>query len=191
MKNLTKYYQYKLRKMCLTLILIGALNSGTKLFNIDLVALMGAIVKNNTGYNLTNVLNALIALSVLYIIVADRNIWTPFLGDTIVPCSVINKEPPKDSNVIKVIQTKPNTKIVYWASLENKNGEKVWNAYGDFSNSGVVYSDEHGKAVLKLREPSEYIIPTGDKLSKHIHYRECPDKDSAEAMLSPLKTVYL
>ena len=191
MKNLNKYYSYKLRKICLVLILLGAFNSGTKLFNIDLVAFLGSVVKNNTGYNLTNVLNALIAISVIYILITDRNIWTPFLGDAVLPCSVINKEPPKNANVIKVIQTKPNKKIVYWASLENKNGEKVWDAYGDYSNSGVVYADEHGKAVLKFREPSEYIIPTGDKLSKHIHYRECPSKNDSEGMLSPLKSIYL
>lgn len=191
MKNFDKYYYYKLRKLCLNLVFLGALNSGTRLFNIDLVRMFGLFIKNNTGYNLSNVINAIITIAAIYILIVDKNIWTPFLGDVILPCSLINKEPPKNYNIIKVIQTTPNTKIMYWASLENKHGQQVWNAYGDYSNSGVVYSDEHGKAVLKLREPSEYIIPTGDKLSKHLHYRECPSKDKAESMLSPLKTIYL
>lgn len=191
MKSLNKYYTYKLRKICLYLILLGALNCGTKLFNIDLVEMLGNMIRRNTGYNATNVISMLIAISVVYIYISESNLFTPFLGDTVLPCSVINKNPPDDANVIKVIETKPNKKIVYWASLENKNGEKVWDAYGDYSNSGVVYADKDGKATLKLKEPSSYVLPSGSSLSKHIHYRECPNNDDAEGMMSELKTVYL
>lgn len=191
MKSLAKYNFYKLRKICLYLILLGSLNCGTKLFNVDLVKMLGEFIRRNTGYNASNLINILIAISVIYLYFTEKNLFTPFLGDAVLPCSVINKEPPKDADFEKVIQTEPNKKIVYWASLKNKDNLMVWDAYGDYSNSGVVFSDDNGKAVLKLNKPSSYVLPSGNSLSKHIHYRVCPNNEDAEGMMSELKTIYL
>jgi len=121
----------------------------------------------------------------------DSTIWTPFLGNAVLPCSVLNKEPPKDANMVHIINTEPGRKIVYWASLEGQNDKIVWDAYGDYSNSGVVTADEHGKANLKLKVPSSYLLPNGSKLSPHIHYRECPGFDDKEGMMGELKTIMI
>lgn len=181
-----KYNFYRLRKLSLYLVILGGINYGTKLFNIDLLEFLG----NKVGVN-KNIIYVLITIAVIFILFVDTNLWTPFLGNVVLPCAVINKSPPNNSNTFVTIKTKPFKKIVYWASLENTNNKIVWESYGDYSNSGVVSADKNGKAVLKFRKPSSYTLPDDSKLSPHVHYRECPDADDAEAMLGPLKTVYL
>ena len=69
------------------------------------------------------------------------------------------------------IKTVPNVKIAYWAALPKGNNPDVITAYDDYSNSGVVMSDSNGIAVLPILAGSSYIIPSGRKLDRHIHYR--------------------
>ena len=185
-----KYFFFKFRKMCLIVVLLGAFNYGLQFLGINLIDGLSNhfSVKN---YNPKNVIYLLITLSAFYLLCSDKYFFTPFLGDTIVPCSLLNKEPPKNYNLEKIIDTEPNRKIIYWATLPDKKDLYAWDAYGDYSNSGVTFSDKNGKAVLKVIKPSSYKIPSGNTLSEHIHYRVCSDKDDPEGMLGRIETIFL
>ena len=55
-------------------------------------------------------------------------------------------------------------------SVTEKTGFFV-EAYGDFSNSGVVMSNSSGLAELPILAGSGYTVPSGRKLDRHVHYR--------------------
>lgn len=189
MKLTSKYYKFKLRKICLFLVILGSLNYGLDLLGLNLIDMVSRTFY--FGYNINNVLKMLITIASLYLLLTEKNLFKPFLGEAVLPCSVINKTPPVDADASITINTKPHQKIVYWAATSNNDNDIVWDAYGDYSNSGVVFADENGKAVLKFRKPKGYVLPNNSKLSPHIHYRECPFVEDAEGMMGPLKTVFL
>jgi hypothetical protein len=185
MKQIGKnYYFYKLRKIALLLVVFGALNYTLSKFGYDFVDMIGFFTFMKRDY--AEILMFVAGIFVL----SDRSTWLPFLENTVLPCAVINKEPPKDATLEVVIQTTPNKKIVYWAANPTDEELEVWDAYGDYSNSGVTVSDKDGKAVCKIRHPSGYKLPNGSSLSPHIHYRECPSMTDAEGMMGPVRTVF-
>jgi len=90
-----------------------------------------------------------------------------------------NRHPKNYNKVIKIHvgERFSNRKILYWAAKpSNKltiNGAKE--AYGNFSNSGVVTIDENGYAKIKFLVPQNYkTVVKNEKDSttffKHIHY---------------------
>lgn len=183
-----KYTYYQIRKFFLILMFIGVFNYGTQLFKFDLISVISKYL--NFGYNIENLIKGTIFIVGVYLLI-DGNLITPFLGDAVLPCALLDKEPPKDADITKKIITTPNIKVVYWASLHDKNDKIVWDAYGDYSNSGVVFSDKNGVAILKVKKPSRYILPNGSKLAPHIHYRICPQYEDKEGMMGPVKTIFL
>jgi len=190
-KNLGEtYYYYKFRKIGLFLVFLGALNFGSQVLGFDFLDSWSKLIFNRTGFNPKNYLFILISLSALLLFM-DKGVWTPFLDNAVLPCPLINKEPPKDATLEIKVKTKPNKKIAYWASNSNNDLINVWDAYGDYSNSGVVKADKDGIAICKIRPPSGYILPNGSSLSPHLHYRECPDLDDAEGMMGDVKTIFL
>ena len=186
MKISHKYTFYQIRTLALILIFIGGINYGFELFNINLIQIISNLL--NIGYNLKNIIHLLITISVIYLLLIDKNIFTPFLGESVIPTILLNKKIPKNADKSIIIQTDPGRKIVYWAS-KGKDNNIVWKAYGNYSNSGVVIADKNGKATLKFKTPSAYILPNKNKLSPHIHYRECALINEKESMLGPLKTI--
>lgn len=190
MKNNKIYSIFKFRKIIIFFILFGSINYGTTLFGFDIINYFNRQFNNKVNYNISNIIKFLIFASAIYTIIFNRTIYTPFLDYTVLPSTLIYKEPPADYDFIKTIKTSPNTKILYWASQPHKDKQFVYDAYGDYSNSGVVYSDENGNANLKIKDPSSYEIPTGEILPKHIHYRECKNH-ILSGMIGPLKTIYL
>ena len=111
------------------------------------------------------------ALAIMF----DRDTYLPFLGPTVVPCSVLeNREPPGATREIKVI-VEPNVKIIYWAA-DSSNMDKInsWKqAYKDYKNAGVTTSNGEGLAVFKIRDPQSYTVPIMGELKPHVHYRVC------------------
>ena len=172
---------------------MGILNYGFEFLDINLIQIVAN--KFNFGYNLLNVFKLLILIFGLYIFFIDGYIWTPFLGDAVIPSILFNKEPPKKYNLILPIQVAPNSKVIYWAAHNNEseNTQMVWEAYGDYSNSGVIYSDENGNAKLKLNYPAPYLLPSKNKLYPHVHYRVCNNNQNKqiEEMIGPIETIYL
>ncbi len=72
---------------------------------------------------------------------------------------------------VDVDKGEDGTWIFYWASLSTKeleiNGPEA--AYGDESNSGLVYSKKNGEATLVLNCPQPYRVD-GITYPRHVHY---------------------
>lgn len=168
----------KLRMIATILVLIGALNWGLVAMNQNIVDLL----PNRT---LKRVVYAVIGLSAL-LLALNRNTYLPFLGQTAFPCGLLKTSIPEGELVQAVVDTKPNTMIVYWASESGEKKDNPWDAYMGYKNSGVVMSDANGKAVLSVRPPSEYSVKWKD-LKRHIHYRECVKN----GLLGEVKTVFI
>lgn len=181
------YFQLMMDKMVYTFILLGALNWGLiGLFKFNLVTYVLAYFTN--VHQLNRFIYALIGFAAL-IKIFNRDYYLPFLGNAVFPCDSLEVKTPKNANVATKIKTKPNVNVIYWAS-EGTNDIVVsnpWKAYDKYSNAGVVLSDANGHAVLKVRQPVGYKVPTGFTLKPHIHYRVC----LGNGMLSPVKTVFL
>ena len=99
---------------------------------------------------------------------------------------VPNKEPKKGNTVVEV-KVRPNTRVAYWASSPKNYVPQVEEAYGDFSNSGVVTSNNIGVAKLVIEAGTSYIVPSGREINRHIHYREL---DLPWGMMGDIKTRY-
>ncbi|VBB17716.1 hypothetical protein YASMINEVIRUS_179 [Yasminevirus sp. GU-2018] len=172
----------KLHIVAIILILLGAVNTTTCLFDVNLVQGLG----NYTHDSVSSALYVLIGLSVLYIMF-DRSTYLPFLGESVFPCHILAPRTPVGADQQVKIKTRPNTKIVYWAAEPDKNSDRGYQeAYKSYQNSGVVVSDRKGVAVLQVKKPSGYKVPFS-KLGAHIHYRECVNKN----MLNEVKTVFV
>jgi uncharacterized membrane protein YuzA (DUF378 family) len=118
--------------------------------------------------------NVIVGLCGLYLAV-HRDYYLPFLGPTVMPSFNTSKKP--QQNVIDVDLTglPANVDVVYWASKSATNvTPNPWDAYGDYSNSGVIKSDTNGSCTIQVECPGTYSVGKlgyNKELPKHIHYR--------------------
>ena len=154
------------------------------ILNINIIELLG----NKIHKLFTICIYIIIGLAGLYHI-GRRDFYLSFLDKSVYPCGSLIEKKPVDATIKKIIKTKPNINIIYWASEYNKNiFEDPYIAYDKYANTGVVKSDNKGNAILEFREPQGYKVPYKNKILKpHVHYREC----FYEGMLDSVKTVYL
>ena len=121
---------------------------------------------------------------------SKRDSYLPFLGDTIYPCNLLSNTMPHSATITRQVTAPPNSKVIYWAaeSKSDPNDKIITDpslAYEDYNNSGVTTTDNNGIATLKVRPPTQYSIPSGKILSKHIHYRYCISPN----ILSSIQTI--
>jgi uncharacterized membrane protein YuzA (DUF378 family) len=160
-------------KVAMYLLVIGGLNwLFIGLFDTNLVA--GLFGKGG----LTDLIYVLVGISAITIML-DRDTYLPFLGPMVAPCSVLqNREPPGATKEIKVVVT-PNTKVLYWAAEPASEKLKTLNswkeAYLEYENAGVATSNGEGVAILKIRAPQPYKVPSKGRLESHLHYRICEE----------------
>jgi uncharacterized membrane protein YuzA (DUF378 family) len=123
--------------------------------------------------------------SILYVIIGvcslmlafRRDVYLPFLGQTIFPAAALALKTPQSANESVEITTRPGAKVVYWATEPNVNSDPKnvpgWDvAYGEYDNSGVVTADDKGKATLRIRGPPQaYTVPVHGRLNPHVHFR--------------------
>ena len=183
------FIKKKAYAICLFVLVLGGLNWGAvAIFKTDAVtALLG---KNSV---LCRIFFVIVALCAIYIGVS-RDSYLPFLGETVIPCSILQEKVP-DKADLKVRIIAPSTrKVLYWASEPNSNtNEKLstlnnWkDAYGNFENAGVAIADAEGSALLHVRKPQSYWVPPGRKLEPHIHYRICAEN----GMMGPVRSLYI
>ena len=171
-------------KIAILLIVVGALN--WLIIGVMNVNLLERLV----GPRISTVLYVLVGLSALYVMF-DRDTYLPFLGPTLVPCSVLQvREPPGATKEVKVV-IEPHTKIMYWAAEPASDGlknVKSWmDAYQKYDNAGVAVSNGDGVAIMKVRDPQNYKVPFAGKLESHIHYRVCGDS----GFMGRVSTTYL
>ncbi len=184
-------YKSKRHMFLMALVFIGALNTALHLvYEQDIIDLFSNYINNNlqTNYPIDKFIYLLILFATLFVIV-KRDTWLPFLGTSVLPESLVPLKTPSHANSRVTVQTRPNSKIAYWSTLpiEKDRDVDVLTAYGDFSNSGVVMSDNNGFAHLPIQIGSGYIVPNGQYIPRHVHYRVL---GMPYGLIGKVKTVY-
>ena len=167
--NYTKNYIYM---VCIILIIVGGLNWGlVGIFDFNLVQKISYFPMVEKGIYL------LVAVAAL-VLMANRDTYLPFLGETVYPIPLNNLTPVLDNNKTSVVITNlpSNTKVVYWAAdppaSDGNAYDSPQDAYNDYSNSGIGTSDDNGTLTVVINNPASYRVGMlrGD-LKPHIHYR--------------------
>ena len=168
----------------MVLLIVGALNwliIGVAGVNV-LEKLVGKVVAR-----ILYVLVGLAALAVAF----NRDTYLPFLGETVMPCSIMPQHIPKGADTSLTVNVRPGTTVLYWAAEPETEGLKKigdWRkAYLKFMNAGVVKANAQGDAVLLVRAPQPYTVPWKGRLEPHVHFRVCGD----DGMLARIKTVFV
>lgn len=122
----------------------------------------------------------------------SKDMYLPFLGETVLPGGCLQQKTPQSANDQVSIKTRPNAKVVYWASEPNPTQGKAlpsWEeAYDEYENSGVALADGQGNAVLRFRGvPQPYTVPIHGRLEPHIHFRV----SEKNGMLGPVQTMFI
>ena len=181
------YYQKLAYKIAMALIIVGALNW----------LVIGAVGINPVEFiagrrsTLTRTIYLLVGVSALCIMF-NRDTYLPFLGETLVPCSVLDTHIPQGATLEVQVQVAPGSKVLYWAAepatdhLKNVNNWQQ--AYLKYENAGVTVANESGLAILKVRPPQPYTVPMKGKLEPHVHFRVC---GGADGFLGRIKTVFI
>jgi uncharacterized membrane protein YuzA (DUF378 family) len=181
--------QYKINMVLMALVIIGAINWGAHAMDYNIVDFLSNAVNKSfkTDLHLNKVIYMLVAIAGIYL-AFQRTTWLPFLGEAVLPSSLVPlKKPNVKTDLVIKLNTLPNVKIAYWASLNKDDKIGVMQAYGDYENSGVVMSDANGVASLPIAIGAGYVLPNGKKLERHIHYRVI---DSAKyGMMDKLNTI--
>ena len=136
-------------------------------------------------------LSSLVLISVLSL-AFHRSTYLPFLGETVIPCSLLKEQEPEKADYEKRVDIEGvGRKVMYWAAepdTEHLSELNDWRkAYLGFHNAGVTTVTSEGVAVLKVRKPQPYTVPVKGRLEAHIHYRVCGDN----GFLGPVQTVFL
>lgn len=136
---------------------------------------------------------------ILYVVVGvsalglafHRDTYLPFLGQTVVPCSLIPERIPEGANTTVGVTATPGAKVLYWAAEPATEGLKKMNdwrgAYLKYMNAGVTIADSDGTAKLLLKNPQPYTVPWKGRLEPHVHFRVCGEN----GMMGRIETVYM
>ena len=134
------------------------------------------IIPSETGQKVVYIAVGLASLVLMF----NRNFYLPFLSNTVVPKSLLDKDRvPIDSTISVEVTVAPYSRVIYWASEKPKDKSQMKDtpvqvAYGEFANSGITTADANGKAHLVLKKPKSYVVKRGifkKRLRPHIHYR--------------------
>jgi hypothetical protein len=130
-----------------------------------------------------------VALIAALSLVFRRNIYLPFLGETVYPCDNLTDKTPDSAELMVTVTDVPaGTKVVYWAAEPSTSiVSNPWDAYGKYENSGVATSNKDGHVELKFRKPTAYKVPSGRELKPHVHYRFCQES----GILSEIRSVFV
>lgn len=176
------FYQTRLLNFYITIIvLFGAINTGLTCVNINIIE------KLKNKFYLDKIFSFVILICALYLLTKKETVL-PFLGESVIPSTLIPLKKSKGNMSINV-KVEPKSKVIYWASLPNKNNKPpVKEAYGNYSNVGAVMSDANGNAKLTITKATGYIVPGGKYIKPHIHYRVF-NKENPE-FVSSVHTIY-
>lgn len=169
------HLQKKAYALAILLLVVGGISIGV-------MAVTGRDIFSILTAKRTWILNVLlIAIGVSAVVVGlYRDSYLPFLGPTIMPCSLLRAQTPEGADTDVRIYAKPGATVLYWAAEPaNKDlqGLNDWRkAYLGHRNAGVVVADSDGYATLKVRKPQAYSVPMKGALVPHIHYRVCREQ---------------
>ena len=178
----------KLRILLTFIVILGSINYGSTVLGYNLIEIFSTSINNllNKNFPIDKIIYIIIAICGL-LLAKKRSTWLPFLGKTVFPESLVSLKKPERSDTVVKIKTKPNTRVAYWASSAKEDNVDVITAYGNFSNGGVVMSNDKGIAELSLVSGSNYIVPSGYKIPRHVHYRTF---NKSYGMMDKIKTQY-
>ena len=187
MNAMGKYWSKKIYMFAVLLLVVGGLNWGyCAVFGKDLVS--QTVGKFNPM--IARVIFALVGIAAIYVGFC-RDTYLPFLGETLVPCSVLSEKTPDGANLTKEIIVNPGAKVLFWAAEpanEKFNQLNDWRkAYLEYANAGVTTADASGRATLRVRKPQPYSVPSKGRLESHIHYRVCGEN----GFLGRVQTVFV
>ncbi len=172
-------------KIAMIFLIVAALNYGfVAMFRFGFLELIfGRGLPARIAYGLIG----LAALTIMF----DRDTYLPFLGETVMPPSVLAERLPSGASVAVKVRVPPGSKVMYWAAEPETEGlEKLtdWReAYQAYENAGVTHADSRGYAILKVRPPRAYAVPFRGRIDPHVHYRVChPD-----GLMGRVETVFL
>jgi uncharacterized membrane protein YuzA (DUF378 family) len=179
------------------ILVIGGINWLSTAVGYNLVDILHTNINNlfNSTIPIDKLIYIIVGIAAI-ILASRRDNWLPFLGQTVLPDNLLNLHTPVNYDKIITINTTPNSKIVYWAALPKGKNPDVKTAYSDYSNSGVVMSDNSGIAKLPILQGSSYIvpslaslnnIPTGRNIPRHVHWRVL---GLDYGMMGPVETIY-
>lgn len=178
-----RYVQKKLYMLGALLLVIGGLNWG-------IVALTGGDLVSSVfgrGSVIARGIFLCVALAAAFFSF-KRDYYLPFLGETHVPCSVIQDKVPEGADSSVNIRVRPGAKVVFWAAEPANEDLKTVNnyraAYLEYRNAGVATADASGFATLKVRTPQGYTVPMKGMLPPHIHYRECDGRGFMKSIVT-------
>jgi len=122
----------------------------------------------------------LLLLAAVLVVGLNRDTYLPFLGEAVVPCSLLRDQVPEHADTeVTVGELEPGAKVLFWAAEPATEGLakiKDWQrAYLNFANAGVATVDEAGRATLRVRKPQTYTVPVMGALAAHVHWRVCAD----------------
>lgn len=178
------YMQKMLHKLAVVLLIVGGLNWGliatAKVNLVERVFGKGSILATS--------IYALVGLAALSL-AFNRDTYLPFLGEAVLPCSILSEQAPLGATKSVVVQVEPGAKVIYWATEPGDNDALLtWDkAYRDYRNAGVAVADNTGAATLKVREPQPYKVPFKGRLEQHIHFRVC----GPSGFIGRIKTIFL
>ncbi len=185
-KMYNKYMKVKARMIVTAIVLIGAINWGTTALGYNLVDMLSKTINSSlkTDYPIDKIIYIIVALCAVSLAVR-RTTWLPFLGRSVLPGNLVTLQTPAKADKKIKIKVYPKAKVAYWAAYgKDKKEQDVFDAYGDYSNSGVVVADDKGNAELPIIEGGGYKVPSGKNLPRHIHYRII-----GNSMMGKIKTV--
>lgn len=188
----TKYLKVRIRIFFIAIILFASLNWGFTAFGFNLVESLHLFLNEILGVEtyVDKIIYIIFAIAAI-IIGSKKGTWISFLGETVFPSIALIPSKVKTEYDLKItVPATPLTRVAYWGSLPKTDSSTIPNvvaAYGNFSNSGVVTSDEKGNAVLLLDESTPYKIPSGETIQRHVHYREL---DQEYGFLGEIKTFF-
>ncbi len=184
-----KYWQIKMYHILVFLVLVGGLNWGTTALGYNLVDMLKNTLNNALGMETKadTIVYLLVALAAIKLAM-KRDLWLPFLGESVLPGSLIPLKEINGDTTVEV-KVKPNARVAYWASLPQETDKTplVHEAYGDFKNAGVVLADKNGIAKLKVNKGTSYVVPSGREIERHVHYREL---DQVWGLIGSIQTKY-
>lgn len=166
--------------------------------------IIGALNWLAIGVAKVNVLEAIFGASsivprILYVVVGvcalglafHRDTYLPFLGKTVIPCSLIPERIPEGADTSVEVTVAPGAKVLYWAAEPATEGLKKINdwrgAYLKYMNAGVTIAGADGTAKLSLKNPQPYTVPWKGRLEPHVHFRVCGEN----GMMDRIETVYM
>ena len=170
--------------IAISLVIIGALN-----WLAIGVARVNPLEKT-FGSSVSRVLYVIVGISALGL-AFHRDTYLPFLGPTVIPCSLIPERIPDGADASVEVKVAPGAKVLYWAAEPATEGLKKINdwrgAYLKYMNAGVTIAGADGRARLLLKNPQPYTVPWKGRLEPHVHFRVCGEN----GMMERIETVYM